>query len=489
MDESEKPVTVDGTSGSENGSDQPNPNLGLLSSMIFRSLKRTHECFATENFGPPSTLRSCDQVLMNIKARDQLGYIKDIVDEEKRKKGIAADKDDGSEFEFGAMPPPQSAFEKSRQGRDGDAMALVPVKSGVADSSSHVTAALITSEGQQVAISHRGPMMPKPKWHPPWKLTRVIAGHYGWVRCLTVEPENQWFATGAADRLIKIWDLATAELKLTLTGHISAVRGLEVSNRMPYLFSCGEDKTVKCWDLEYNKVTRHYHGHLSAVYAISLHPTVDIFVTCGRDSVARVWDIRTKAGVHVLSGHTNTVSDVRCQAAEPQVITSSHDSTVRLWDLRMGRTQATLTHHKKSVRALTLHPKLYMFASASADNIKEWLCPDGKFVQNLSGHNAIINSLACNEEGVLVSTADNGTMNFWDWRTGYNFQKHKTLPQPGSIESEAGIFVCGFDHSGSRLLTGEADKTIKVYKEDESATEETHPISWKPDIIRGAAKF
>lgn len=34
--------------------------------------------------------------------------------------------------------------------------------------------------------------MPKPKWHPPWKLHRVISGHLGWVRCVTVEPGNEW---------------------------------------------------------------------------------------------------------------------------------------------------------------------------------------------------------------------------------------------------------------------------------------------------------
>jgi WD40 repeat protein len=64
-----------------------------------------------------------------------------------------------------------------------------------------------------------------------------------------------------------------------------------------------------------------------------------------------------------------------------------------------------------------------MFASASPDNIKQWTCPDGKFIQNLSGHNAIINCLAVNPEGVLVSGADNGTLHCWDWRTGYNFQR------------------------------------------------------------------
>jgi pleiotropic regulator 1 len=42
-------------------------------------------------------------------------------------------------------------------------------------------------------------------------------------------------------------------------------------------------------------------------------------------------------------------------------------------------------------------------ASASPDNIKQWKFPDGVFLQNLSGHNAILNTLALNQDNVLVS--------------------------------------------------------------------------------------
>ena len=64
-----------------------------------------------------------------------------------------------------------------------------------------------------------------------------------------------------------------------------------------------------------------------------------------------------------------------------------------------------------------------MFASASPDNIKQWKCPEGKFIQNLSGHNAILNCLAINADNVMVSGADNGSLHFWDFKTGYNFQR------------------------------------------------------------------
>ena len=47
------------------------------------------------------------------------------------------------------------------------------------------------------------------------------------------------------------------------------------------------------------------------------------------------------------------------------------------------------------------------------------------------------------------------------------------------MDSEAGIMASAFDHTGSRLITCEADKTIKIWKEDENADEESHPIDMK----------
>jgi len=113
--------------------------------------------------------------------------------------------------------------------------------------------------------------------------------------------------------------------------------------------------------------------------------------------------MRTKSQIFAFTGHNSTVSDVKCQAADPQVLTASMDSTIRLWDLAAGKTMTTLTHHKKSVRSLALHPVEFSFASASPDNIKKWNFPEGNFVQNLEGHNAIVNTLSINHDNVLFS--------------------------------------------------------------------------------------
>ncbi|KAF2813218.1 pre-mRNA-splicing factor prp46 [Mytilinidion resinicola] len=327
----------------------------------------------------------------------------------------------------------------------------------------------------------------KPEWHAPWKVFRVISGHMGWVRSVAMDPDNKFFVTGAADRTIKLWDLASGTLKLTLTGHISAVRGLAISPRHPYLFSCGEDKTVKCWDLETNKVIRHYHGHLSGVYALDLHPTLDVLATGGRDASVRIWDMRTRANIHVLSGHKGTCASVKCQEADPQILSGSLDSTIRMYDLAAGKTMGVLTHHKKGVRALATHPKEFTFASGSSQSIKQWKCPEGAFMQNFEGHNAIVNTLSVNEDNVLFSGGDDGTTAFFDWKTGHKFQSVNSVAQPGSLDAEAGIMCSTFDRTGLRLITGESDKTIKIWKQDDSATEDTNPLDWKPTL--GRQKF
>jgi pleiotropic regulator 1 len=186
--------------------------------------------------------------------------------------------------------------------------------------------------------------------------------------------------------------------------------------------------------------------------------------------------------VFSLQGHRDTVNAIVAQGVDPQVVSSSVDSTVRLWDLAAGKCLSTLTNHKKGVRALAMHPTEFSFASASSDNIKTWAFPRGDFMRNLSGHAGLVNALAMNQDGVLASGGDDGNVRFWDVAAAHCFQTEQVAVQPGSMENEAGVFAAAFDQSGSRLITCEADKTIKVWREDESATPETHPLHFVPDL-------
>lgn len=326
-------------------------------------------------------------------------------------------------------------------------------------------------------------MVQKPKWHAPWKLTKVINGHLGWVRCIAVDPvDNEWFATGSNDNTIKVWDMTTGKLKITLSGHLMAVRGIAISERHPYMFSASDDKLVKCWDLEKNMAIRDYYGHLSGVHTVSVHPTLDLIATAGRDSVIKLWDIRSREAVITLVGHKGPINKVMCLPVDPQIVSSSTDATVKLWDITAGKSMKTLTHHKKNVRDTALHPTEFSFSSASTDDVRSWRLPEGSLLTNFQSQSSgIINTLSINEDDVLFAGGDNGKLSFYDYRSGHMYQSIDTKAMRGSIGSEKGILASSFDKNGFTLITGETDKTIKIWTQDENKTPSTYPgLPWNP---------
>ena len=58
-------------------------------------------------------------------------------------------------------------------------------------------------------------------------------------------------------------------------------------------------------------------------------------------------------------------------------------------------------------------------------------------------------------------TGDNGSISFWDWKSGHRFQSLDTTAQPGSLDAETGLMSSTYDQTGMRLICGEADKTSK----------------------------
>lgn len=220
-----------------------------------------------------------------------------------------------------------------------------------------------------------------------------------------------------------------------------------------------------------------------------MHPTLDVLVTAGRDAVARVWDMRTKHQVHVLSGHSHTITSLIVQGTNPGIITGSHDTTIKMWDLVAGKCMTTLTHHYKSIRGLCKPSFEHTFVSGAPDSLKKWQAKDGRFIKSMTGHKAVVNAVAVNDDGVLVSGGDDGSMHFWDYKTGYNFQQATAQVQPGSLDAENAIMAMAFDLTGTRLITGEADKTIKIWKADDQASEITHPVDmerWRKTYLAAA---
>ena len=86
------------------------------------------------------------------------------------------------------------------------------------------------------------------------------------------------------------------------------------------------------------------------------------------------------------------------------------------------------------------------------------------YLRDIETNQDIINDLSINQEETLVSASNAGKLNFYHYPTGYQYQSIDTYNN-NNTEEEHGIFATSFDRTGTRLITCEADKTIKIWKQ------------------------
>jgi WD40 repeat protein len=73
------------------------------------------------------------------------------------------------------------------------------------------------------------------------------------VECIAFSPDDTLLATGHADSIIRIWDLATGSLRSELPGHDRFVFDLDFSADGRTLVSTSRDGTIRLWSVVHNR--------------------------------------------------------------------------------------------------------------------------------------------------------------------------------------------------------------------------------------------
>lgn len=71
-----------------------------------------------------------------------------------------------------------------------------------------------------------------------------------YIRSICFSPDGVYLATGAEDRVIRVWDIVNGRVKLKLTGHTQDIYSLDWTRDGKSIVSGSGDHTVKIWDPE-----------------------------------------------------------------------------------------------------------------------------------------------------------------------------------------------------------------------------------------------
>lgn len=183
--------------------------------LVFRSLKRTADMFLSDYSHPIEIDEKSKELRKTVKAKSDFGQVLSMPRDQPpvRSKTQTKSPDDQSGIDVDdhiQIDEGEEGVELAETRRPPiQSKSPIFAKSGTAEatvtSTSNQQLALFNTQSNSlVAQKKNSLLMPKPQWHPPWKLYRVISGHLGWVRCIDIDPSNEWFVTGSTDRIIKV---------------------------------------------------------------------------------------------------------------------------------------------------------------------------------------------------------------------------------------------------------------------------------------------
>lgn len=257
-----------------------------------------------------------------------------------------------------------------------------------------------------------------------------------YIRSVCFSPDGKFLATGAEDKLIRIWDLATKRIIKILRGHEQDIYSLDFFPDGNRLVSGSGDRTVRIWDLRLSQCSLTLSIE-DGVTTVAVSPDGQLIAAGSLDRTVRVWDSTTGFLVERLdsgneqgNGHEDSVYSVAFSTNGKQIASGSLDRTVKLWNLH-GKSdlinnkklscEVTYIGHKDFVLSVCSTPNNDYILSGSKDRgVIFWDRLSGNPLLMLQGHRNSVISVAVSlnskgTEGIFATGSGDCKARLWKW--------------------------------------------------------------------------
>lgn len=322
-------------------------------------------------------------------------------------------------------------------------------------------------------------------WHAVWNPLAKRAldidlmhtfTHVGVVCCVRFSANGKYLAAGS-NRVAQIFDVETSTRVCVLEDETVPkdedlyIRSVCFSPDGRCLVTGAEDKRIRIWDIASKRIVNILDGHEKDIYSIVFSQDGQLMISGSDDGTVRVWDMfkPSNSPLYVLDiDEPDNSAGVTSVAANPDgklIAAGTFGANVLLWDVQTGVLVEKLRGHKKSVYSVAFTPDGKGLLSGSLDKkLKYWDIQDVMTREkrcvcttNFSGHKDFVLSVTVsNDSQWVISGSKDRFVQFWDAQSGdmqLRIEGHKNT-------------VVSVDHSPvDRLLaSGSGDWLVRIWK-------------------------
>lgn len=238
------------------------------------------------------------------------------------------------------------------------------------------------------------------------------------LKCATFHPSTNLLTVCFSNGVFSIYELPSFANIHTLSIASSPISTVTVNKSGEWL-AFGSSKTgqLLVWEHASESHILKQSNHADSMTALSYSPRSDRIITGAGDGNIKIWDVSSGFHIATFTEHSSAVTASQYSKRGNILFTSSLDGSVRAWDMLRYRNFRTFTAPTRlSFSSLAIDPSAEIVCASSHDSvdIHVWSVQTGQLLDQLSGHEGPISTLAFTPDGAtLASGSWDHTIRLW----------------------------------------------------------------------------
>ncbi len=292
------------------------------------------------------------------------------------------------------------------------------------------------------------------------------------TRGLAFAPDGKTLAAGGRENTVKLWNLATGQVRKVLRGPTGPVMAAAYTPDGATVLAGSFDGKVYTWDAATGAARATLEGLKVPLTALALSPDgKTVAAGGGRPAIKRsqwaagevmLWDLATGQGRALLRGYSHGVRSLAFRPDGAVVAAGCSNARVLTWDGATGKAGPVLsTGHRQSgwIQALAYSPDGRSLALGSSSYmVTVWDPATGQMRSDLPGHSYEVHSVAYAAGGREIVSAGGKEVTIWDLDTGR--ERTTFRPDPRLVGERVHAAVLSPD---GRLIAVALDGGVQLF--------------------------